>query len=145
MKRLWSIVFRIKMHACVVFTAIVIIALMVSLLIPAWNLNDTKLWFAALISIVAAILNWIFFGEEVFPKMSHWNRYLLFFPALLVCLTACAYFLNWFSMNQLIPWLFFIGAFCLILVIIRVVFTFYYRFTAKKYDEALNLFKQRKD
>ena len=145
MKKFWNVVFRIKLQACIVFTACAFSSLFVSRFIPEWSVSEAMLWQFLLIALVGSVLQWLAYSGDVIRRLRYAFRHMIFGVLYLAFLTPCAYCFGWFPGGSLGSWLAFVGIFIGIFVIIGAVFAVYYRITGKKYDEALDLFKQKKD
>lgn len=142
MKRFLSAVLRIKIQACILFAASVVIALAVSLFLPDWSLTETILWQDMLICFVGSFLQWLSYSPDVFKSLRYGVRHLVFAPVFLAFLSVCAYFFHWFPVEYFTAWLLFAGIFLVMFFIISLVFRIYYKMTGKKYDDALLNFKQ---
>ena len=80
MKRFLNVVLRIKIQACILFSATVVVALAVSLFLPDWSLTETILWQDLLICFVGSLLQWLAYSPHwrsvsiVIPRAPRWEH-----------------------------------------------------------------------
>ena len=143
MKHFLTSALRVKTLACMIFTAAVLISMILHLFFPDWDITPALLWQSLLISVVGSLLQWLFYSDDVIKTLRYSIRSLLFAPIFFLFIAGCAVLFHWFPMEYASSWLIFTGIFILVFLGFTVGFSIYYRITGRKYDEILDGFKKK--
>lgn len=132
----------IKMNTCIIFTAFLIIRLVIiSLFLKDETVPTSMIWQFLLISFVCAVLQWFAFSEDVIKKMKYVYRNILFLAPFFILLSGAAYLWSWFDTTQIIQWSLFALIFLLTFIGISIGFSIYFKVTGQKYNEKLEQYK----
>ncbi|MEG0911709.1 MAG: hypothetical protein RSF70_09030 [Ruthenibacterium sp.] len=134
-----------KISTCLVFTASVIFAMLITFCFGGKSLSLLTLFALMLMSMYGAFLQAALFSDWIFHRLSYTLRILLFVAFYLPILMLCGIFCKWFPLGNPLGWLIFCGVFMLIFVGMTVGFEVYYRVQGKKYDGLLGQYRKQKE
>ncbi len=62
-------------------------------------------------SFLITVLEWMFFTDKIFKKMSLAVRFILTFLSIVILIAVFAAIFGWFPVNMVLPWIMFLGCF----------------------------------
>ena len=64
-------------------------------------------------SFLITVLEWMFFTDKIFKKMSLTVRFILTFISIVILIAVFATIFRWFPVNMVLPWVMFLGCFAI--------------------------------
>ncbi len=146
MKKFTETLIAIKSAAAFIFVGQVMVYVVVMMISGYANtVPFSFIWQALAISLITALLQYVFFDDRVIKRMRYSLRIVLFAIPLLAFLSAFAFIGRWFPVEKAGAWLLFAVIFLVVLAVTTVVFEIYYRITGKKYTDRLQSFRSSQD
>ncbi len=144
MKKLIEVTAAIKTFAALVFAG----AIIVYTVFGGWffDVNAIPLslvWQLLFISLLASILQFIFFSDNVFPRMRYVHRFVFFAVPLFALVGTFAYAFRWFPVHSAVNWGIFFLVYLFFFGIITVVFELYAKITGKRFTAMLDAYNAR--
>ncbi len=143
MKRLLECVVSIKSSACMVFTGTLLAFSLVCLCLGIGSITLAVIFEMALLSLLGATVQWVFFSGRVVKNMAYGKRIMLALPVFLVLFAGAALLFRWFPVANPTAWGLFLLIFILAFGGITLGFEIYFRVTGRHYDELLNARKKK--
>lgn len=143
MKTFLKCAVAVKTNACLMFTGSMAVLAVVYGMILDWPITGALVLEVLLLSLLCALVQFVFFSGAFLRKMTYLQRMLCALPALLVVVAVAAVIFGWFSVDRWQAWVIFLGIFTVIFVAIALGFAVYFRLTGQKYDDLLQRYKER--
>ncbi len=137
MKKFVSVVFSMKLNACLCFTAFTIFYALAEIISGYPLLSGWRALQLLVFSVICGALQYVFFSERVLKKMPYVRRVLLFGLCLLAVLAPFAVLCGWFPVGEPLSWLIFLAVFVALLLVLTAVFEVIYRITGRRYTSLL--------
>ena len=96
-----------------------------------------------LICLAATLLQYVFFSGKAVKRLSYLWRMAIFAVLMLGVVSGAAVLFQWFPLDQMGSWLWFVGIFLVGFAAITLVFELVFRFKRREYDEALGRYKRQ--
>jgi len=145
MKQFMQSVMKWKTSACLMFTATVIIYLLINMIFKVQEVPVTMLWSLLFICVIGSLLQAVCFSDWIIKKMRYTRRSLLFVLLFLPSLSLTALKMNWFPAEQLGSWMTFLGTFFLTYIVMTIGYDIYFRITGRKYDGLVGQYRREKE
>lgn len=143
LKKAFQIIFSAKLNACLIFTGIMLLHLVLQFFLGAPAIALTRVWQYLFAALLLSAIQAVAFHPLVFPRLRYRARSLIFLPPALTVLLLFAYFGGWFPVEYFSAWVIFAGIFAVIYVVVSIAFGLYCRITGESYNQALDRYKQK--
>ena len=143
MKKLLEISVAVKTQACLIFTGTMLAYALIYGFFAEWQVTAAMIFELALVSLLCAVIQFIFFSGAVIRSMSYGKRILCAMPIFLVVMLGAALLFKWFPAEEWTGWLVFLGIFALAFAGITLGFEIYFWVTGRKYDDMLADYKRK--
>ena len=144
MKRFVETVFAIKVNACLCFTGIMIVSVLVELL---WGITLVAPWRVTqmlVLSLICGALQYVFYSGRVVKRMGSFGRVTCFMLLLFMAVAAFAVAFGWFPLEHLSAWGVFFGIFIVAFLAIGTGFEIMFRITGRRYTNLLDQAQNQK-
>ena len=143
MKRFLEISMAIKAQACIIFTGTMLAYALIYGFLVEWQVTVAMIFELALVSLLCAVIQFVFFSGVVIRTMSYGKRILCALPIFLAVMLGAALVFHWFPAEEWTGWLVFLVIFALAFGGITLGFEIYFRLSGRKYDGMLAEYKRR--
>ena len=141
MKKILQALPELLTNLCISFT----IATLVYTLFD-WNKETMRrgwVFEILLLCAIATLLQYVFFSGKAVKRLSYLWRMAIFAVLMLGVVSGAAVLFQWFPLDQMGSWLWFVGIFLVGFAAITLVFELVFRFKRREYDEALGRYKRQ--
>ena len=145
MKKYFEGVMKWLTAACAMFTAAMLIYLIVCLFQGAREVSTAALWWLFWVCAAGSLIQAVCFSDWIIRKMRYTWRSVLFVALFLPALSAAAWKLEFFPTSQPGWWLTFICIFFLIFLAFTIGFEVYFHITGRKYDGLIGQYRKKKE
>lgn len=146
MKRFLEFTVKFKTYACMMFTGIMFLYMVIGWATGcADSISFAVMLQFLLISVLGCALQTLAFTDIVLRHMRYSRRVLLFVALFLPLLSACAFGLHWFPVENAASWLIFLGIFLCVFVVMTAGFEIYFRIQGQKYDGLLGQYRRERE
>ena len=136
---------EVKVAACKLFTASVVLYLYFSALFGSREVPVLALWGLLLVSLAGAVIQAVCFTDWIIKKMRYTRRTLLFLLLFYPTLSFAAWKMGWFPVQDARAWAVFTGSFFLIFLAMTAGFDLYFQITGRKYDGLIGQYRRQKE
>lgn len=145
MKKFMKFVVEWKAAASLMFTASVMLFLVVCLFRGETVVRTSTVWSILVVSLLGTHIQLLCFTDLVIKKLRYTLRSLLFAVLFLALLAVAAWAFAWFPVGDAGQWLIFVGIFLAVFLVMTIGFEIYFAAAGKKYDGLLGQYRREKE
>lgn len=145
MKKILASIIEILKSTCFSFTITLCIFLLFRFISGEENMQVSYIFSILMVSIGAAILQFVAFSEVIFKKLNYIYRLCIFIFPFLGLITGIAFRFQWFPVEMAKAWILFFSIFVIIFIIFTIGFEIYFKITGRKFDGLLGEYKKNKE
>ena len=145
MKRFMQFIAAIKSVAALAFTALIMLATVLSMLFGRDGIPISYIWQMIFISLIYSCIQFAVFSESYFMKMKTTGRTTILGVSMLLVLSVFAIAFQWFPVQDPMNWVIFVGSCAAVFVIAVVALRTVFRLGGIKYDQMLAVYKANRE